>query len=124
MAESYLLYDGECPACRSYVALARLRQHFPDIRVLDARREADRVAALRGRGFEINDGMVLCLDGVIYFGPEATRMIGVMERPVAALAPRLTLAFIGTAPWSRRLYPMLNGARQMLLRLLGRKLIA
>jgi hypothetical protein len=124
MGESYFLYDGECPACRSYVALARLRRHFPDIRVLDARREPDLVAALRARGFEINDGMVLCLDGVIHFGPEATRTIGIMERPVAALAPRLALAFIGTAPWSRRLYPMLNGARGMLLRLLGRKLIA
>jgi hypothetical protein len=124
MGESYLLYDGDCPACRSYVALARLRQHFPDISVLDARREPDLVAALRGRGFEINDGMVLCLGGVIHFGPEATRMIGVMQRPVAALAPRLVLAFIGTAPWSRRLYPILNGARQMLLRFLGRKLIA
>jgi predicted DCC family thiol-disulfide oxidoreductase YuxK len=123
MAEDYLLYDGECPACRSYVALARLRQHFPGIRVLDARAEPERVAALRRRGFEINDGMVLYLDGVIHFGPEATRMIGVMERPVAALAPRLALAFIGTAPWSRRLYSLLNAARQVLLRLLGRKLI-
>jgi hypothetical protein len=123
MSENYLLYDGECPACRSYIALTRLRQLFPDIRVLDARVEPERVAALRRRGFEINDGMALCLDGVIHFGPEATRMIGVMERPVAALAPRLVLAFIGTAPWSRRLYPLLNAARQLLLRLLGRKLI-
>jgi hypothetical protein len=124
MGESYLLYDGECPACRSYIALTRLRQRFPDIRVLDARREPERVADLRRRGLEINEGMVLSLDGVIHFGPEATRMIAILERPVAGWASWLTLAFIGSAPWSRRLYPLLNAARQLLLRLLGRKLIS
>ena len=34
---NYLLYDGECPACRSYVAFSRLRTLYPDIQELDAR---------------------------------------------------------------------------------------
>jgi predicted DCC family thiol-disulfide oxidoreductase YuxK len=116
----YLLYDGECPVCSAYVALARLRDLYPRLKVLDARSEPDLVAELRGRGYEINEGMVLCLDGVIHFGAEATRMIALLGRIAPSRWRRATLGAIGAAPWSRRLYPWLNRARGALLRLLGR----
>jgi predicted DCC family thiol-disulfide oxidoreductase YuxK len=120
---SYLLYDGECPACRSYVAFSRLRMLHPDLQVLDARQQPRLVADLRAAGFEINDGMVLKLGEAIHFGPEATRMIAELGRDAASPITRVGLAAIGSAPWSRALYPWLNRARQLLLRLLGRKLI-
>src|SRR5262245_53290528 len=77
-APDFLLYDGDCPVCSAYVAMARLRQRHPRLQVLDARAEPGLVAELRGRGYEINEGMVLCLDGVIHFGADATRMIALM----------------------------------------------
>jgi predicted DCC family thiol-disulfide oxidoreductase YuxK len=117
---SFLLYDGECPACSAYVAMSRLRQLYPDIRVLDARAEPALVGALRSRGYEINEGMVLQLDGVVHFGAEATHMIGVLGRVSPGWWRRAALSAIGTAPWSRRLYPLLNRARGALLRALGR----
>jgi predicted DCC family thiol-disulfide oxidoreductase YuxK len=119
----FLLYDGECPACSAYVAMTRLRQLHPALRVLSARTEPGLVAELRGLGYEINEGMVLCLDGVIHFGPEATRMIAVLGSSSPSWWRRTALAGIGTAPWARRLYPWLTRARFVLLRLLGRKLI-
>ena len=73
MHGNFLLYDGECPACRSYVAIARLRQLWPDLRILDARQEPELVTDLRAIGYEINEGFVLSLGDRIYFGPEATR---------------------------------------------------
>jgi hypothetical protein len=90
------------------------------LKVLNARAEPDLVAELRGKGYEINDGMVLCLDGVIHFGAEATRMIALMGRSSPSPWRRWTLGLIGAAPWSRRLYPWLNRGRQALLRLLRR----
>lgn len=120
---SYLLYDGECPACRAYVAFSRLRTLYPDLQVLDARSEPDLVAILRAQGYEINDGMVLKLDDVIHFGPEATRLIAEMGKTAPSPLTRAGLAVIGTAPWSRALYPWLNRARQLLLRMLGRSLV-
>jgi predicted DCC family thiol-disulfide oxidoreductase YuxK len=120
----YLLYDGECPACSAYVAMSRLRQLYPGLQVLDARTEPSLVADLRRRGYEINVGMVLCLDGVIHFGPEATRMIALLGKASPARWRRLTLAALGSAPWSARLYSWLNRGRGLLLRLLGRRLIA
>ena len=80
------------------------------------------VAELRGRGYEINEGMVLALDGRIFFGAEVTRMVALFGE--AQPPPRRLLLFaIGAAPWSRRLYPWLNRGRQLLLRILGRGLI-
>jgi predicted DCC family thiol-disulfide oxidoreductase YuxK len=120
MGSSYLLYDGECPACSAYVAMARLRQLYPDLQVIDARTAPALVAEMRGQGYEINVGMVLNLDGVVHFGAEATRMIACLGRASPSRWRRMALSFIGTAPWSRRLYPWLSRGRGALLRLLGR----
>jgi predicted DCC family thiol-disulfide oxidoreductase YuxK len=117
----FLLYDGECPACSAYVAMARLRQLHPGLRLMSARSEPALVAELRGKGYEINEGMVLCLDGVIHFGADATRMIAVLGRSSPSRWRRTALASVGTAPWARRLYPWLNRTRLLLLRMLGRK---
>jgi predicted DCC family thiol-disulfide oxidoreductase YuxK len=116
----FLLYDGECPACSAYVALARLRQLYPGLKVLNARSEPDLVAELRTRGYEINEGMVLCLDGAIHFGADATRLIARLGSASSSRWRRMALGLIGTAPWSRRIYPWLNRGRGVLLRLLRR----
>ena len=122
MREDYLLYDGECPACSSYVAFSRLRRLHPSLKVLDARGEPALVEELRGRGYEINEGMVMQLDGKIFFGAEATRQIARHAREGGVLR-RALLDAIGDAPWSRALYPLLNRCRRLLLAVLGRKLI-
>ncbi len=118
---NFLLYDGDCPVCSAYVAMSRLRQLYPDLRVLSAREEPELVAALRQAGYEINEGMVLSLDRKLYFGAEATRMIAVLGRASSSRWRKALLASIGTAPWARPLYPWLNRARQVLLWLLGQR---
>jgi predicted DCC family thiol-disulfide oxidoreductase YuxK len=120
----FLLYDGECPACSAYVALARLRQLYPGLKVLNARSEPDLVAELRTRGYEINEGMVLCLDGAIHFGADAMRLIARLGSASSSRWRWTALGLIGTAPWSRRIYPWLNRGRGVLLRLLRRGRIA
>jgi predicted DCC family thiol-disulfide oxidoreductase YuxK len=121
---NFLLYDGDCPVCSAYVAMARLRQLYPNLRIVSARTEPDLVAELRRDGYEINDGMVLSLDGKIYYAAEATRMIATLGRDSSSRWRRTGLGIIGTAPWSRRLYPWLNRGRLLLLRILGRRRIA
>jgi predicted DCC family thiol-disulfide oxidoreductase YuxK len=118
MSRDYLLYDGECPMCRAYVAMARLRQLHPRLEVLDARAEPALVAELRGQGYDINDGMVLCLDGVVHFGAAATRMIAHLGTASPSGWRRTSLGLLGIAP-----YGWLSRGRLLLLRLLGRGLI-
>jgi predicted DCC family thiol-disulfide oxidoreductase YuxK len=121
-SDDYLLYDGECPACSSYVAFSRLRQLHPSLKVLDARENPGLVEDLRRRGYEINEGMVMQLDGRIFFGAEATRQIARHAQDGGALRGAVLNA-VGDAPWSRALYPLLNRGRRLLLKALGRDLI-
>jgi predicted DCC family thiol-disulfide oxidoreductase YuxK len=118
--DNFLLYDGDCPACSAYVAMARLRQFYPNLRIVSARTEPELVAYLRARGYEINDGMVLSLDGKIYYAADATRMIATLGRDSSSRWRRAALGIIGTAPWSRPLYSWLNRGRLLILRILGR----
>jgi DCC1-like thiol-disulfide oxidoreductase len=115
MGTNYLLYDGECPVCSSYVAMARLRQLYPDLRVIDARTAPALVAELRGQGYEINVGMVLRLDGVVHFGAEATRMIARLGRTSPSRWRRAAMRLLAAAP-----YRWLNAGRGVLLKALGR----
>jgi predicted DCC family thiol-disulfide oxidoreductase YuxK len=120
----FLLYDGDCPLCSAYVAFSRLRQLYPNLRVLSARAEPALVAELRQQGYEINVGMVLSLGGTIYFAADATQMIARLGRASPSPWRRQALALTGTAPWARSLYPWLNRGRRLLLWMLGRRPIA
>jgi hypothetical protein len=111
----FLLYDGECPVCSAYVAMTQLRRLYPHVKVLDARTEPGLVADLRRQGYEINEGMVLSLGGVVQFGAEATRMMARLGRASPSWWRRAGLRVLGAAP-----YRWLSGGRGALLKLLGR----
>lgn len=101
MGENVLYYDGECPFCRRYADYVRLRRKF-NLTLKNAREEMEAIAAFRAQGFEINNGMILVLEGKIYQGAEALAVLENTLRPL------------------RVFYPLLNGFRKVLLRLLGR----
>ena len=122
MKGDYLLYDGECPACSSFVAFSRLRRSHPSLQVLDARHYPDLVEELRRAGYEINEGMVMRLGGKTLFGSEVTRMMARLSEDPGPLR-RAVLWTFGDAPWSQALYPVLRRCRNLLLRLMGRSLI-
>lgn len=113
----YLLYDGECPVCAGFVKFAEFRRRHPDLQLLDARREPDLVAALRRDGYEINDGMVLVVDGQLYYGADANTKLASYTTDLPA-GKRVAMAAIGASP-----YPLLRGLRNTLLRAKGKPLI-
>jgi hypothetical protein len=98
--------------------MTQLRRHYPHIKVLDARTEPALVADLRRRGYEINEGMVLRLGGVVHFGADATDTIARLGRASPSWWRRAGLSVLGAAP-----YRWLSVGRLALLRLLGRRLI-
>lgn len=120
--ESFVLYDGACPICASYMALLELRRFHPHIEVLDARKQPTLVAHLRALGFDVNDSLLVKLGPTVYAGADATRLLSDLASQ-HAWARRIAVWSIGGAPWSRALYPYLRGTRNLLLRSLGRPLI-
>lgn len=109
-----VLYDGECPFCASYVRMARLRQSA-EVQLLNARDRPDLVADYAARGFSIDDGMIVDLDGRVYFGWEAVWAINTLASDNALLRR------IGHRGLLKVAYPVLRSGRNLTLCLLGRK---
>ena len=72
----FLLYDGDCPFCSFYVAKSRFETAIGrPLRLVDGREAPDLVAQLRHEGCDLEQGMILVLDGRRYPGPEAMTVL-------------------------------------------------
>jgi predicted DCC family thiol-disulfide oxidoreductase YuxK len=110
-----VLYDGECPFCANYVAMARLRERVGEVELIDARTRPDLVAAHKEAGRPIDEGMIVETPDAVYFGGDAVWAINALlsTNPVLnALSGRAMLKFV---------YPALRFGRNTVLRIMGRK---
>lgn len=119
-AAPWLLYDGECPFCSSYVSLVRLRDSVGPVRMIDARQGGPELVEIRAAGLEIDQGMVLKLDGRLHHGDACIHRIALLTTPSGAF--NLLNAWVFRSETrSRALYPLLRSGRNLALRLLGRR---
>lgn len=116
----FLLYDGECPFCSTYVRMQRLRAAGVNLGLLDARDEPALVARFAREGYDINEGMILRLAGVTYFGGDVVHMIALMTGPTGSLNKVMARIFANRTV-ALMLYPLLRAGRDATLRLLGRQ---
>ncbi len=110
-----VLYDGECPFCANYVALARLRERAGEVELIDARERPDLVEAHKAAGRPIDEGMIVETEDAVYFGGDAVWAINALlsKTPLLnALSGRAMLQFV---------YPVLRFGRNTALRILRRK---
>jgi len=108
-------YDGECPFCTSYVKLAQLRRAVGGVELIDARTCPETVQRFAELGYDIDDGMVVELDGRIYHGWEAVWAMNAL----AATAP--VLRRFTSRRFLNAIYPFLRGCRNLALRVLGKR---
>lgn len=118
-----ILYDGDCPVCRSYVRMMRLRESFGDVALADAREHPELVARYRAAGMEVNDGIVLDLDGTAYYGADAMAALASISSS-SRWFNRFNALLFSSPKVARAIYPALALGRRVLLKLLGRDLIA
>jgi len=117
--EVLLVYDLECPLCHAYCRAARLREAVGTLRLIDAREPSAVLDEITRRGLDIDQGMVLSVDGVIYYGADAICALSLMSSR-AGVFNRLNHWVFRSRARSRALYPVLRGCRNLLLKLLGR----
>lgn len=108
MRQLSIVYDGQCPFCSRYVQLVRLRERF-SVSLIDARAERERAA---GYGLDLNEGMIVDLDGAVYHGAAA---VALLSRLARAPGP---LSLPGVAKVA---YPVMRFVRNLTLRVLGRE---
>ncbi len=111
MATLRIVYDGDCPFCRSYVALLRLREQY-DVRLVDARKEPALAAQY---GLDLNEGMIADLDGEVHHGARAVSLLS-----------RLSESHVSPLRWdwfADFAYPVVRFGRNAALKVLGRRQI-
>lgn len=119
-AGNYLIYDGECPFCSRFVRMQRLRETVGPIRLIDARSDAPEVADARARGFRIDDGMVLRLDGAFHHGDDCLNRLALLSSRSGAFN-RVNHWMFRSPRIARVAYPLLRSGRALTLRLMGRE---
>ena len=70
MKELVIYYDDECPFCKNYSELVKLRSHF-SVRLVDARQELDTMRKYAALGMDINNGFIVQFEGKVMQGEEA-----------------------------------------------------
>lgn len=115
-----LIYDGDCPFCRFYVAAQKLQQQWGELTLLNARDLPHQhpllLEDIRQRGFILDQSMLLRLNGRWLQGPEVLQLLASLNEP--HWRNRLWLAWFRSADRARFSYPLLRSGRNLLLRLL------
>jgi predicted DCC family thiol-disulfide oxidoreductase YuxK len=120
--EPWIVYDGQCPFCSRYVRLVRLKETLGHVDLIDARQGGPQVEEARKAGMDLDDGMVLKLDGRLYHGADCIHMLALLSTPSSRFN-RLNAALFRSQTASRILYPVLRAGRNAVLRILGRSKI-
>ena len=115
-----IVYDGECPYCTRYVTLLRLRETLGGVVLVDARGGGPLVDAITRRGLDLNEGMVLVLDGAFYHGTDCVHRLALLSTP-SGLFNRVNAWIFRSSIASRLLYPILRAGRNTVLWAYGRQ---
>jgi predicted DCC family thiol-disulfide oxidoreductase YuxK len=115
--EILLVYDRECPVCDAYCRMVRIRESAGTLQLVNARDRGAILEEITARGLDIDQGMVLKVDDVLYYGPDAIHALALMSSR-SGVFNRLTYRVFGSQAVSRVLYPVFRALRNLLLKAL------
>lgn len=115
----FLIYDKECPACHFYCQIVRIRQSVGELVLIDAREHPEVLQEITAEGLDIDQGMVLKMDGLLYYGADAIHLLALLSSR-SGLFNRLNYWLFSSKKISDILYPILRSCRNVLLKLLGK----
>lgn len=115
-----MIYDGQCPLCASGARFARVDGTQGRLVCVDARKDALARKELEAAGLDIDRGVVVIRDGRYLQGADAVHALA-LAAPRRGLFNRANRWLFGSAGRARRTYPLFLGARNLLLKLLGRQ---
>ena len=114
-----LIYDKECPACHFYCQIVRIRQSVGELVLIDARENPDVLQEISAKGLDIDQGMVLKMDGQLYYGADAIHLLALLSGR-SGVFNRLNYWLFRSKKVAAILYPILRSCRNLLLKILGK----
>lgn len=109
-----MVFDGDCPLCRHFSLVYRLRQSGVDLVFVNARDGGELIDYCKAHELNLNEGVVVLHNGKVLHGERAFSYL-------ASLSSSRLHRFVSSLPWSVRAlsYGFLKGARRLLLKLIG-----
>lgn len=112
-----LVYDDECPACDNYCRMVRIRDTVGTLKLVNARESSEVMQEITRQGLDIDQGMVLKVGDVLYYGSDAIHVLSLMGSP-SGVFNRLNHWLFRSKGRARLLYPVLRSCRNLLLKIL------
>ncbi len=110
-----IIYDGECPLCRSWIGMVRLRKAVGQVVLIDARGDDPRLPALMAN-HDLDRGMLVRFGGRIWHGAAAMQLLSILSERAGPLQ-----LWMRNPRRAALTYPVLVLGRRVLLAVLGRK---
>jgi predicted DCC family thiol-disulfide oxidoreductase YuxK len=117
--EILLVYDKECPVCDAYCQVVRIRESVGDLRIVNARESSDVMKEITDMGLDIDQGMVVKMEGQIYYGSDAIHALSLISSR-SGVFNQLNYWIFRSERGSQFLYPLLRAFRNLLLKFLGK----
>lgn len=117
--EIVLIYDKECPACDNYCQIVRIRESVGELKLVDAREDSDVLKEVTDLGLDIDQGMVLKMEGRIYYGADAINALALISSR-SGVFNRINYYLFKSKALSSVFYPVLRFCRNILLKALGK----
>jgi predicted DCC family thiol-disulfide oxidoreductase YuxK len=115
-----VIYDGDCPLCAAYTRRIRLAAAAGEVHLIDARQDPDLRRQLALEGLDLDQGMVVAVDGLRFHGARAMHILALMSTASGAFN-RLNYLMFRSPRVARAVYPLLVAGRRLLLAMLGRQ---
>ena len=117
--EILLVYDKDCPACDNYCQVVRIRESIGELKIINARESSEVLEEITQLGLDIDQGMVLKMGGVIYYGADAIHTLALISSR-SGVFNRMNYWLFKSKRVSAVLYPLLRSFRNLLLKMLGK----
>lgn len=122
-SEAWIIYDGECPFCKNYVRLLRLKEVIDNVRLINARDDTKEAQLIREKGYDLDEGMIFFYNGHYHYGAEAIHMMAMLSGS-SRFINRVNGFIFRSKSLSSVLYPFMRGGRNLTLKILGRRKIS
>ncbi len=115
-----LVYDGECPICRTAVRVYRVKQTVGNIELINAREHHSHpvMHTIKERQLNLDEGMVALYEEQLYHGADAVHLMALLGSHSTWLN-RLNAWLFRSRTRARICYPVLRFIRRLLLIMLG-----
>jgi predicted DCC family thiol-disulfide oxidoreductase YuxK len=79
--EILLVYDEECPVCAAYCRMSAFANPVGRLGLVNAHDASAVLKEITRQGLDIDQGMVLKVDNVLYYGSDGIHALSLMSSP-------------------------------------------